>query len=201
MKTLSICIITAVFAFSIVCYMHYSSKLNIKRVVLKGKGNYKIINETNDIRIGKLNNSAYNVVLKFLIKNKAEAASLNDVMYAIGKYRVTSTIKDKNGTILESTTIDNGSNMQSGRTNDCIEWYLIKFNADEKHDYNLNIHFESNENLFDSLPKELYVIEDYDYASLPWWHLLQRVSLVISISLFVLLITLIVLSIQKKKII
>ena len=164
---------------SLVCYVQFTSKLNIKRFVLKEQSSFKITNEAFEFRLNKLREKNYVVVLKFVTVNESDVNTLKKLMYTTGKYNVTSQIIDEQGHIVKSETINDGGKMSGGWSQEYVEWFLIRFPSDEKQNYKVQISFQGNDNIFDKLPKEIYLTQQYDSASLPWWHLLQRVFLII----------------------
>jgi hypothetical protein len=99
--------------------------------------------------------------------------------YTHGKYNVVAHIIDKEESIVESATINDGSKLPGGWSQGYEEWFLITFLAKVSHSYKLRITFWTDDDFFDKLTKEIYLEQSYDYAALPWWHLFQTTSLVI----------------------
>jgi hypothetical protein len=169
---------------SVINYYHFSSKLNIDEISLKEKDNFKITNQDLEFKLNRLKNVNYNVVLKFMTNNNADAVALNKITYSIGKFNVVVQLIDGRGNILKLVVINDGSKLSSGRSKEYVEWYLANFSGADARDKTLKISFQSDESLFDRLDKKISLVQVYDYASFPWWVLFQRVSLItLSISL------------------
>ena len=163
---------------SLIYYIQFTNKLHIERIVLRGESNFKITDETFEFRLCKLREKNYAIVLKFVTINESDANCLKKLMYTAGTYNVLTRIVDEKGHLIQSETIDDGSRMSGGWSQECVEWVLIRFLGDNGQNYKVQISFQGNDDIFDKLPKEIYMTEQYDPASVPWLYLLQRVFLI-----------------------
>lgn len=172
-------ILLIICSISLICYLHFTNKLDIDKIVLKKQDSFKISNVTYEFNLDQLRNKAYNVVLKYLTNNETDAIALRERRDTPGKYNIVVHIRDKKGNIIQGATISGGSKFHSGWSQDYEEWFLITFLAKASHSYKLQITFWSDDDFFDKLTKEIYVEQDYDPAALPWWDLFRTASLVI----------------------
>ena len=184
--------------FSLISYMYFTDALDIERVMLK-RDILKIVRETYDFNVNKLNNKTYNVVLKFLVRNELESSALRKKMFMVGEYNVNVQLMDGKGDIIKSENLSDGSKMAGGWSQRCVEWILLRFEAKKRQNYMLKITFQSNDNFFDGPIKEIYLEEDYDYAALPWWRLFQYASLIIFVITLVPILIIWFLWLRNKK--
>jgi len=68
--------------------------------------------------------------------------------------------------------------LEGVRSQEYNEWHLANFIGADARDKIVKINFQSDDSLFDRLPKEIYLVQVHDYASLPWLALFQRISLI-----------------------
>ncbi len=111
--------------------------------------------------------------------------------YTNDEFSIISQVSDDKGKTIKLSTIKDGSKMSCLWSPKEARWFILKFHAEETRNYKLKITFQSRDTFFDKFEKEIYLIQDYDPASLPWLYLLQRVSLIAIMLSFVGLIFLI----------
>lgn len=169
---------------SLINYFYFANKANVEKVILKKQGIFNISNETFEFKLNQLKNKNYNVVLKYLIDNESDMTSLTKRTYLRDEYNIIAQISDDKEKMIKLSTINDGSKMTGMRSQEDVEWFLINFRAENTYNYKLRIAFQSKDKFFDKLRKEIYLIQDYDPASLPWWYLLQRISLIMIIISF-----------------
>ena len=178
MKKILLVILLVISGISAVSYRYFSEKLNVDMILLRKQDTFKIANQSLEFKLNRLRNVNYNLVLKYVTINESDVVAMNKAMYSSGNYNVVVQLLDARKYVDTIGTINDGSKLSSGSSPGYVEWYLAKFAGADVQDKTVKINFQTNDSLFDRLPKEINLVQDYDYASLPWWQLLQRVSLI-----------------------
>jgi hypothetical protein len=184
MKKLIYIILILLSIISLVNYFYFTSKLNIEKVVLKQQSVFKITNETLEFKLNNLNNKHYKIAINYLSSNDSDIVTLKKRMFMPDEYNIISQVWNERGNLVKSFSIDDGSKMHGGWSNEDVEWVILDFVAHSGNSYKFRITFQSKDDFFNKLNKEIYLIEDYDSASAPWWYLFQRISLIMIILSF-----------------
>jgi len=163
---------------SAISYYHFWSMSNIDEISLKKKGNFKITNQTLEFKLNQLKNVNYYLAIKFMSDNYADIVALTNARYTAGQFNVTVQLIDDKGDVVKMVAINAGSTMPGGWSNESVEWYLANFIGADARDKIVKINFQSDDSLFDRLPKEIYLVQVFDYESLAWWGLFERISVI-----------------------
>jgi hypothetical protein len=170
---------------SLASYFHFAGKLNIEKIVLKQQSVFNITNETFEFKLNNLNNKHYKIVINYLSSNESDIVALKKRMFMSDEYNIISQVLDEKGALVKSFLINDGSKMSGGWSNENVEWIIFDFVAHAGNSYKFKTTFQSKDDFFNKINKEIYLIEDYDSASAPWWHLFQQISLIVCILSFV----------------
>jgi hypothetical protein len=170
---------------SLINYFYFTNKLDIEKVILKQQSIFKITNETFEFKLNNLNNKRYKIAINYIGSNESDVVALKKRMFMPDEYNIISQVWDEKGDVVKSFSINDGSKMSGGWSNEDVEWIILDFVAYAGNSYKLRITFQSKDDFFNKLNKEIYLIEDYDSASSPWWYLFQRISLIFIILSFV----------------
>lgn len=169
---------------SLVNYFYFTNKLNIQKVILKQQSIFKITNETFEFKLNNLNSKRYKTVINFLSSNKSDIVALKKRIFMSDEYNIITQVWNGKGDLVKSFSINDGSKMSGGWSNKNIELVILNFEAYVGNSYKLRITFQSKDDFFNKLNKEIFLVEDYDSASYPWWHLFQQISLIMIILSF-----------------
>lgn len=166
---------------SLIQVVYFTYKLDIDRVSLK-RGVFKIIDQDLEFAAKELQNPTYNLVLEFYPKSEVEYERILESQYRKNGFGVLTQLIDCKGRVVKSNQIIGGEAMSGGGSRESISWDLLTFNPESRGEYGIRIEFHSNGVHFDEAEKEIYLEEDHDYASAPWFFLLQRVFLILFIA-------------------
>lgn len=185
MKKILYVVFTILCIITLAVYFHFASKLNIDKIDLKNKSIFKITNEYYEFKLSKLRNKSYNVVLNFSSSNASDLITLRKIMFIPGEFNIMSQILDEKGNIIKSSLISGGRNLSGGWSKQEVQWDILNFVANAEGSYKLRINFKSKVAFFDKLNKEIYLIQDYDNASMPWWYLFKWFALIVFVLSFI----------------
>lgn len=185
MKKLLYILLILLGVISLVSYVYFENKLNIEKIDLKDKSNFKITNETFEFKLDNLNNKHYKIAINYLSSNESDIVALKKRMFMPDEYNIISQVWNEKGDLVKSFSINDGSKMSGGWSNEDVEWIILDFVAHAGNSYKLRINFQSKDDFFNKINKEIYLIEDYDSASAPWWYFFQQISLIVFILSFV----------------
>ena len=166
-------------------FFYFTNKLKIEKVILKQQSVFKITNETFEFKLNNLNNKRYKIAINYISSNESDIVALKKRMFMPNEYKIVSQLWNEKGDLVKSFSINDGSKMSGGWSNEDVEWVILDFVAYVGNNYKFRITFQSKDDFFNKLNKEIYLIEDYDYASLSWWYLFQRISLIFIVLSFV----------------
>ena len=181
---------------SFVLYIYHANKLDIKKISLKA-GIFDLSNKVYEFSFNGLKNGRHNIVLKLFRERNIDFSILAERKI---KYTIKLELRDIKNNLLKSDVITQDSKIHEGWSNEYVELYFLPFIGEKRQKYSLKIAFQSDNDFFDKLTKEIYVEEIYDSASAPWWALFRRISLIVFISTFFpLLIISLIYWLKKKK--
>ena len=176
-KIIIFILLIAVCLFSFVLYKYHTNKLDIKTISLK-KGVFDLSNRVYEFSFNGLENGRYNIVLKLFRERNIDFSMLAERKI---KYAINIELRDIENNLLKSDSSTQDSKIHEGWANEYVELYFMPFIGEMEQKYSLKIAFQSDNDFFDKMTKEIYVEEIYDSASAPWWALLQRISLIVFI--------------------
>lgn len=180
-KTLAL-VLAILMGFSILGHCYFSKRMDIDKIILMGQGAFLLVDQSREFEAGRLRDTSYNLVLRFLTEQEGDRRALNDFMYSPGAFEVKVELVDRKGESREVATVNEGAKLASMSSRDSIDWYLAKMPASSLQSSRLRVSVRSSEPLLDRMTKEVFLLQDYDYASLPWWKLLQRAFLFSTVS-------------------
>ena len=198
--TTGLVVLAVVCSLSLILFIYFTDVLDIEKISLKS-GVFRLINNNYEFELEDLQDITYNVVLEFLPGNADEFHKIMEKWSTRNKYIIYVELYDEKGKIINSDKLDERKKMSGSYSVKSVSWDLLRFNLERQRKYLLRIKFQSNDIFFDKLAKEIYVEEDFDYASGPWCGVLQAVFFVLFIAtlLPILLITLIYWLKRRKK--
>lgn len=163
--------------FSIFLYLYFTYKLDIKKIILK-QGVFNLSNTTYEFDFDKLTHDRYNVILRFYNHKKIDPDFVFNLLSKKVKYLINVEVRDRKGNLIKEGAITPDGRTSGGGSQEYFDWHLFFFIGERAQEYNLRLLLQSNEAFFDKVEKEIYIEEDYDYASAPWWGLFQRIFLI-----------------------
>lgn len=165
---------------SFALFLYFTELLNIQKVSLK-EGVFAVINQKNEFEFGDLRNKSFNIVMRFYREEGSDYSRYSSLFSGEVPYAFDIELKDQENKIIKKDTFNRNS-ISAGHGNEYFEWTLMRFNAEKGEKYKVKIVFSSDNKNYDSMKKEIYVQQDYDYAAKPFWYLFQRVFLVVFIA-------------------
>lgn len=166
---------------SLVYFLWFTNLLDIQKVSLK-EGRFDMINKENEFEFGNLRNKLFNIVLRFY---KEEGTDYSGLYSGEVPYAIDIELRDEGNKSIRKE-VKKSSFMPAGSYGDkYFQWTLVQFDAEKGKKYKVKIVFSSDNKNYDAMKKEIFVQQDYDYASMPYWYLFQRVFLVVFIATLV----------------
>ena len=174
-------------SLSLILFFYFTYLLDIDRVSLK-QGFFNISNNKYEFKLKELQHTTYNLILEFFTKGKDEYEKIRRSEDIKNNFWILTQLIDNEGNVIKSGKLISGDIISGGGSRESLYWDLFGFKAEKKGKYNLRIQLQSKDNFFDKIEKEIYLEEYYDYASLPWWVLFQRIFLILFITTLLLII-------------
>ncbi len=193
-------LLVGVCIFSFAKFLYFTELLDIQKIVLR-EGIFEVLDRDNEFEVDKLKNKPFDIVVRFYRQGDINYSSLfSDSGLTSGKvpYTIVIDLKDHKNEVIKTEIKQNSFMPAGGYTNAYFEWTLMQFNAKRGEKYRIRITFKSDFKDFDKMKKEIYVEQHYDHPAKPFWHLFQRVFLIMFIITFIPILIIGLLHLRRK---
>lgn len=195
--------LTVVCLYSLYAIITMTEYLNIDKVMLK-EGIFDIVGKTYEFNFDNLGNKEYNVMMECIHPSPQDerySSFTNNIFWKGINLSADIELLDSHNTVLKKERMVPGSQhriLVEGFVSESFALIIFKFSAKRGENYSLKIAFREGDEIINKLFKKIYVIKNYDSASVPGVGLFLVIFIIIFLVSSLILLK-IVLNWRRKK--